>query len=270
VEKFGVAKFPTLVLLLGGDREPVVYKGDFKKEPMLKFLSQAGEPNPDPAPAKAKADKKPKAEKQEKKEKRSKSTSATSETASDESSVTESATTASSAPSASTEPIPILKSAEELTKECLDAKSGICVLALVPASHRTAGDKALTTLAELAAKHTQAKRHIFPFFEVPSDNPREAEMRKALELKNELEVIALHARRGWWRHYSGDFGTESVESWIDAIRMSEGVKMKLPESLVTAATAESEVKEPAADSATLSETKPTSESAETPGAHDEL
>ena len=58
VAAFGVDKFPSLVLLPGGDAEPAVYHGELKKEPMSEFLSQAGPPNPDPAPEAPKKEKK--------------------------------------------------------------------------------------------------------------------------------------------------------------------------------------------------------------------
>ena len=48
------------------------------------------------------------------------------------------------------------------------------------------------------------------------------------------EIIAVNGRRGWWRHYSSDdgFSLHSVESWIDAIRLGEGSKSKLPEGVI--------------------------------------
>lgn len=58
LELFGITKFPTLLLLPGGkEAEGIVYDGELKKEPMVKFLSQAAAPNPDPAPAKVKVSK---------------------------------------------------------------------------------------------------------------------------------------------------------------------------------------------------------------------
>ncbi len=67
VATFGVDKFPTLILLPGGDAPGVVYDGEIKKDAMVKFLSQAGDPNPDPAPAKGKTKEKKAEKKSEKK-----------------------------------------------------------------------------------------------------------------------------------------------------------------------------------------------------------
>lgn len=74
LELFGITKFPTLLLLPGGkEAEGIVYDGELKKEPMVKFLSQAAAPNPDPAPAKVKVSKsKPKDSKDSKKASKSK------------------------------------------------------------------------------------------------------------------------------------------------------------------------------------------------------
>ena len=55
VSTFGVDKFPTLILLPGGDAPGIVYDGEINKAAMVDFLSQAAQPNPDPAPANGKA-----------------------------------------------------------------------------------------------------------------------------------------------------------------------------------------------------------------------
>ena len=37
----------------------------------------------------------------------------------------------------------------------------------------------------------------------------------------------------WWRRYPGEgYAYDAVEAWVDAIRMNEGKKEVLPESLV--------------------------------------
>ncbi|KAK4200089.1 putative disulfide-isomerase [Triangularia verruculosa] len=227
VEKFGITKFPTLILLPGGDAPAVTYDGELKKEALVTFLSQAGAPNPDPAPAKGKAAKKEKkAEKKPEKKKPSESSSA-----------------AESEPEVPTQeapviidkalPIPTINSQEKLIKECLTEKSHTCVLAFVSDSGTESAKKALDSLAELSFKYAQGKRNLFPFYEVPTTINGAAPLLKALDLTNEVEIIALNARRGWWRHFEGsDFGQTMVESWIDTIRLGEGSKKKLPEGIV--------------------------------------
>jgi len=236
VRTFGVTKYPTLVLLPGGDAPGIVYDGEIKKEAMVKFLSQAGEPNPDSAPLKTK-----KEEKKEKKAPKASSSAKSKTTSTETSSATpepEAETKTQKAPVIveTALPIPSINTPEKLIKECLTQKSATCVLAFVPSSEDESAKKALQGLSSLAFKHSQSKRHLFPFYEVPKSNEGAGSLLKALDLTAEIEIIAINARRGWWRHYEGsDYSQASLESWIDAIRMSEGVKKKLPEGIVAIA-----------------------------------
>lgn len=239
VETFGIKKFPTLVLLPGGDAPGIVYEGEIKKPAMVKFLSQAGEPNPDPAPLKKKADKKKEKKAEKKAEKKSSSSAAKAKTESSETS-SASSETQTEAPTQKAPvivqtaiPLPSINTPEKLIKECLSKKSHACVLAFVPSSEDESAQKALSGLSAVAFKHSQTKRALFPFYEVPKSNEGAGSLLKALGLSGDVEVIAINARRGWWRHYQGaDFSQVNIESWIDAIRMSEGVKKKLPEGIV--------------------------------------
>ncbi|KAL1843851.1 hypothetical protein VTJ49DRAFT_7202 [Mycothermus thermophilus] len=235
VQKFGIDKFPTLILLPGGDAPHVVYDGEIKKEPIVKFLSQAGQPNPVSPPPK---------------EKKSKSSDSKSKSKSKSSSSSSTSSTASSETPAATQevpvivetalPIPSINTHDKLIKECLTDKSHTCVLAFVPEGGSEKARKGLESLSQLAFKYAQGKRKLFPFYEVPASNEGAEGLLKALDLPaRDVEIIAVNARRGWWRHYdAADFGVESVESWIDAIRLSEGVKKKLPEGLVAIAVEE--------------------------------
>ncbi|KAI0006593.1 thioredoxin-domain-containing protein [Xylariaceae sp. FL0662B] len=246
-EIFGINSYPTLVLLPGGDKEGLVYDGEMKKDGMVKFLSQAGSPNPDPAPAKSKGDKKDKDKKSKKSS--SKSSESSSKTTSTESTEPTDVPPSDdkSDPAEVVPPIPTITEADKLTQECLNRKSHTCVLAFVPSAHGDTAEKALTSLSELAAKHAHANRHLFPFFEVHTDNEGVAPVFKSLELAGEVEVVAVNGKRRWWRHYEGDFSLESVESWIDAIRLSEGEKKKLPEGVIGEVTEETAKEKPAAE-----------------------
>jgi protein disulfide-isomerase A6 len=229
---FDIKSYPTLVLLPGGDKEGLVYEGEMKKPAMLKFLSQAGDPNPDPAPSKSKSEKKDKKEKKDKTPKGS--SEATSTTTSESTEATDVPPTTESKPKVAevAPPIPAITSSQALINECLHPKAHTCVLAFVPASHGETAEKALTSLSEIAFKHALVKRHLFPFFEVHTDNEVIAPVFKSLELTGEIELVAVNAKRGWWRHYEGDFSSASVESWIDAIRMNEGSRNKLPDAVI--------------------------------------
>lgn len=244
VETFGVDKFPTLVLLPGGEASGIVYDGELKKEAMVKFLSQAGTPNPESPPAKAKSEKKDKKDKKDKETKASDKKSSSSKPSSSSSTAPESETKTPTQEAPviveTALPIPTINTPEKLIKECLTEKSHTCVLALVSSSEDERAKKALASLSQLAFKHAQSKRNLFPFYEVPTSNEQAASLLKSLSLTGDVEIVAINARRGWWRHYdAADFGHESVESWIDAIRMSEGVKKKLPEGIVAISVEES-------------------------------
>lgn len=231
VELFGIEKYPTLVLLPGGDKDGIVYDGDLKKEAMVKFLSQAASPNPDPAPRKGKS--------QTSSSKKSDASTGPSEPSGEaKDKVTEPVDDANIQKPVVFEgplPIPIINEADKLAKSCLAPKSTTCVLAFVPKENRdSAADKALNALAELSHKHAQGKRKLFPMFEVHIEDEHSANLLKALGLaQDKTHVIAIHARRAWWRLYEGeDFGREGLEGWIDQIRMSDGVKRKLPDGIV--------------------------------------
>ncbi|KAJ3949825.1 uncharacterized protein N0V96_000957 [Colletotrichum fioriniae] len=279
VEKFGVKSFPALVLLPGGDKEPIVYDGELKKDGLVSFISQVASPNPDPAP---KADKK-KADKKSEKKSKPASEKSTTSTATEQESTPEpeAAETPSSEQAAPVlnviPPLPIANTPGRLLSECLNTKSHTCVLAFVPSKENEKAEKALTSLSEIAHKHGQAKRKLFPFFSVPDENPAAATVLKSLGLTSEVEIIAVNARRNWWRHYEGDFEVASVEGWIDAIRLGEGAKKQLPEGLV-AQEIEPESSESSATASTAA-TGPTAEPeteapkeapSEAPASHDEL
>ncbi|OJD29453.1 disulfide isomerase [Diplodia corticola] len=226
VETLGVDKFPALVLLPGGDKEAIIYDGELKKEPMVEFLSQVASPNPDPAPAKPKADKngKKEAKKETKKEE-------------------EPVTSDEDKPVDVTDSGPqllMLDTEELLQKECLSTKSHNCILALLPS--RTDAKEplpeqaqlALASLTEVIKKHTKGGHRLFPVFTAPINNEGAAKLRKELGLnEKDFELIVTNSKKSWWKHYSGsDYSQKNVEDWIDAIKMGEGKKEKLPQSVI--------------------------------------
>jgi protein disulfide-isomerase A6 len=233
VEAFGVDKFPTLLLLPGGDKDPLVYDGEMKKDLMSEFVSQAAAPNPDPAPEPAS---KPKPKPKSKKAKRADQDPKSDDGSSDQSSDTPKAD----------EPLslipPIMKDSV-LREKCFSSTSKLCALVLLPQfSPKTDGIpegmvEALRSMAEVYDKHTR-RRVSFPVFLVEPSLPMVATLRAELGLKpgSELEIIAVNAKRMWWRKYSGPgYNINTVEAWIDSIRMNEGQKETLPEGLVSQA-----------------------------------
>ncbi|KAI9828641.1 MAG: hypothetical protein M1832_001744 [Thelocarpon impressellum] len=311
VEVFGVSEFPTLMLLPGGTKEAVVYTGEMKKEPMVTFLAQASPPNPDPAPKKAKD---PKSEKKPSKKEQKKSADAKSSlndassihASSEASEAAASATAidledeglptespdAAVAPSDAPRPVPVahvappipkLETLGELQKACLSPKSKTCVVVLLPAvgapdvAQPESATAALQSLAEIAEKFRQHNVKLFPLYAVPGENVGSTSLRSSLKLTEGLELVAMSTRRGWWTRFGGTgYGFESLESWIDAIRLGEAGKEKLPDGI---AVEESEVREEEeekkkreeaeAEAGTQAEAKAEAE-AEKTGGHDEL
>ena len=273
VEMFGITEYPTLVVLPGGNREPVKFEGSFSKDSLTKFLDQYAAPKSDSSAKKQKQ--KPMAEepKKDTEKEASKSSSASSsfteassahasaEASSEAAGATSVTLEDESNPTESPEPnvvtedvpkpavipdvaptIPALVEQRYLEQQCLGPKSGTCVLALLPSAIDDAGSvlpdtasTALASLAQLAEKHRERGGKLFPFYSIPARNAGAAVVRDALELGSdkEIELIAVNVRRGWWRRFeAGDFHINSVETWVDAIRLGEGAKSKLPESLV--------------------------------------
>lgn len=267
VEKYGVEEYPTLILLPGGSQNPIKFEGEMKKEAMVDFLSQVATPNPDCPPPKAKKDKKDKSKaKGEKKESKSsskfskasashKSAEASSAATSAQSETVEEPAKPSESPDPNTkdentaEPIiipeeeakptiPILAESAALQSQCLNEKTSTCIIAILPKDESTeAATSAISSLASIHSKHDKRKGHLFPFVGVPSSNALASSILAELKLGSDEEVhlIATNAKRGWYKKYSGQtFGTTEIEQWVDAIRMGEGKKEKLPDSLVVA------------------------------------
>ena len=271
MELFSVESVPKLILLPGGDKEAIAYDGEMKKEPMSEFLSQIAPPNPDCPPEKGKPLKKSPEKKDAKKDakKSSKDSSAFSKASASHDSADSASAKASTAsitledpdrPTESPDPnvvtddtpppviipetevpatIPIIEIAEAIQKDCLSLKSKTCILALLPPTTDGAlPEAAVSALASLGAihkKHDERKSHLFPFYGVPASNSLAATLRSTLSLKDdaELELIATNAKRAWWKQYQGaGYGNVAVEDWVDAIRMGDGKKEKLPDSLI--------------------------------------
>jgi hypothetical protein len=43
-------------------------------------------------------------------------------------------------------------------------------------------------------------------------------------------LIALNGGKGWYKEFRGDFNEKNVAEWVDAVKMGEGKKLKLPEN----------------------------------------
>lgn len=238
VQTFGIGKFPTLVLLPGGEQDSLVYDGEMNKKDMVAFLSQVAEPNSASAQGK---NKRSKTSKETSTASADDATESTTEAPEDKNDGEESAPSSRERP-APAPPLPILLLSDDIRKSCLSAKSGICVLAMtIPDSAMSEFPGALeafTSLAEIKHKHDLRKAKIFPFYSAPGFAEEVGMLKNKLDLKFDqgVEVIAINTRRGWWLRYDagegGNFGVVDMEAWVDAIRLGEGEKQKLPEGIV--------------------------------------
>ncbi|KAG9519131.1 putative disulfide isomerase, partial [Aureobasidium melanogenum] len=263
VSLFGVTSYPTLVLLPGGTKDPVVYSGEMNKAAIVEFLSQAATPNPDPAPASSKSKSKSKDTKQSSKAS-SQFSKASSSHRSDESASIKASQTGetledNSNPTESPNPqvvtddtqkpiqvpgvapqITTLDTPESLQQSCLTSKSGVCILLLAPSAFIQTTDspvsKAVSALSEIHHKHTKRGAKLFPFYNVPAS--ASSDLRSALGLSDDsLEIVAVNAKKAWVKRYSGisDVSHNAVDAWVDSIRMGEGKKEKLAESIIVEA-----------------------------------
>jgi protein disulfide-isomerase A6 len=262
VQKYGITKLPSVQLVTAPGADPVPYDGEINRESLLSFFSQVASPNPDPAPKLAKP------AKSSSKKAKAKSSASASASFSKASEAHKSADFAEHQTGSNTivledgtpsesplpivesdqkpmvvpdvlEPIPILSSSSELEAACLQSKSGNCILVLLPPStdDRTSpAASCVAGFAEIAAKYKQRKASAIPMYAVVAENPAVTRVRTGLGLStNSLEIIATNMKRSWWRKYpSESFEVLDLEAFVDAIKLGEGVKQKLPASFAIA------------------------------------
>lgn len=300
IKLFGVTKFPTLLVLPGGESPPIEYDGLFSKKAMLDFLNQYAPAAAEPTTKKSKPSPR-KSTETVKDAQKSASDASTFSEASSSHAAAEASEEAAGATSVTLEegsnptespdpiatsadapmpvampdvppPIPTLVTSQDLQTTCLDTKTSTCILALLPplSDAETAlpesATTALASLAELAKKHVQRGSKLFPFYSVPATNPGVTTLRELLGLTDgsAIELIAVNARRSWWRHYgSENYGLRYMEDWIDAIRLGEGQRSRLPEGLVPEEKAAAE-EEPVVEEEPVGEEEPAATE------HDEL
>ncbi|KAG9858847.1 putative disulfide isomerase, partial [Aureobasidium melanogenum] len=265
VSLFGVASYPTLVLLPGGTKDPIVYSGEMSKASIVEFLSQAATPNPDPAPASSPKSKSKSKDAKQSSKASSQFSKASSSHRSDESASIKASQTAEtleddSNPTESSNPqvvtddtqkpiqvpdvapqITTLDTPESLQQSCLTSKSSVCILLLAPSAFIQTTDspvsKAVSALSEIHHKHTKRGAKLFPFYNVPAS--ASSDLRSALGLSDDsLQIVAVNAKKAWVKRYSGisDVSHNAIDAWVDSIRMGEGKKEKLAESVIVEAT----------------------------------
>lgn len=256
VEKYGISEFPKLVVVSGSGAEAQLYDGELKKQPIIDFLGQFASPNPDATgkSASAPASSKPKPKPKSKAKVPPKQPSTEDDASGDVDDEPEAKPVQTPA---LTPPLPTLATSESLDSSCLTPKSPTCVLVLLPETSSADPDlpstatDALSSLAEITHKHALRGTHLFPAYSVSGANTGSQTLRTALGLEDnkKVEIVAINARRGWWRRYGNaeDVSATAVESWVDSIRLGEGSKEKLPEGLIREDKAEPEKKKAEAE-----------------------
>ncbi|XP_014556323.1 hypothetical protein COCVIDRAFT_26859 [Bipolaris victoriae FI3] len=258
VEKYGITEYPTLILIPAGSDTPIKHEGKADKAAMVKFLSQVAPPNPDCPPPK---EKKAKGKKDSKKDSKASSKFSKASAAHKDAEASSAATSATEEtveqstespdpnikdedtpnpvvlPEEELKPtIPLIVESAELQSLCLTDQSKTCILALLPKDETSeTATTAVASLASIHKKYDVAGSHLFPFVSVASTNPLAATLIAELSLgsADQVHLIATNGKRAWYKKYSGtSFGLQEVEQWVDAIRMGEGKKEKLSDSLL--------------------------------------
>ncbi|MCJ1289718.1 hypothetical protein MMC34_001251 [Xylographa carneopallida] len=265
VSIFGISEYPTLIVLPGGAAPAVAYSGEMTKAPMAEFLSQYASVGTGFQDSKA-SKQKPIAKDKASTDSSTFSAASAAHKASEGSDAAASATTItleepngatpSPDPIATDEDAPVpasmpdvapplqtLSTQAELRAQCLGPKTPTCILALLPASPINndayqlpeSATSAMASLSSISEKHKVRGSHLFPFFAVSARNEGNTVLREGLGLEEGIQLVAINGRRWWWRGYDAQkgFGKNAVEDWIDAMRLGEGKKEKLPEGLVS-------------------------------------
>ena len=251
-EKYEVSEFPSVLLITSAGATPILYHGELTRASLVSFLSQVAPPNPDPAPKGQKSAKSSSKKSKSKPSSTEFSRASQAHKSSDfEEHLAGSSTivlddvppTESPLPIVETEekpmvvpdaipPIPTLATPAELEASCLSPTSGNCILVLLPRKEESAPQQAvLTAFAEITDKYNKRKASVIPMYAVPADNQAATKIRNDLDLGSaeKVLVIATNMKRGWWRHYESESDDIlDLESFIDAIKLGEGTKSKLP------------------------------------------
>ena len=265
VSTFGITEYPTLIVLPGGTAPAVAYSGEMAKAPMAEFLSQYASVGTGFQDSKA-SKQKPIAKDKASSDSSTFSAASAAHKASEGSDAAASATTItleepngatpSPDPIATDDEAPVpasmpdvapplqtLSTQAELRAHCLGSKTPTCILALLPVPSMNddtlqlpeSATSAMASLSSISEKHKVRGSHLFPFFAVSSNNEGNTVLREGLGLEEGMQIVAVNGRRWWWRGYDAHkgFGKNAVEDWIDAMRLGEGKKEKLPEGLVS-------------------------------------
>ncbi|KAF8424664.1 hypothetical protein EV426DRAFT_665433, partial [Tirmania nivea] len=222
VKLFGVEKFPTFIVLPGGDAPGKVYDGALKIDALTEFVRGI-------APAKKETPKesKNKSKRTERKDKREER-----EERKEREEREKEQTTEDAPPPPALEEIP--KDEATLTSTCFAPKSKTCVLAFVPSSTVDPFEDPALTGLNAANERVSATTKTFKFYKISPDSAHGKALAEALGLNIGSEkptVVAVNGHRRWYRIFSGNNDAEGLLAWLDAITMGEVKKQKMPKGL---------------------------------------
>ncbi|RPA88239.1 thioredoxin-domain-containing protein [Ascobolus immersus RN42] len=248
VERFGITKFPTLLVIPGGKTEPIVYDGDIKREKVFEFLKNITPPLE--APAEPKKDKK--ASSKSSKASKSSSASASSETPE-----------TSAAPQTEPEPakaqeniiwlIPGLMDLPALQQGCFTPHSKTCIIALTPTPD-SLNDPTITAFTAIHDKLRAVSPGKTRFYKLNTSGEPAEFLHSKVGLKEGQTVLAVNGHRRWVSFYEGkENDLVEMSAWVDDVRLGTQKKVKLDEALLAEQTDdqvidESKIKEPVAAS----------------------
>jgi len=257
VNTFGVKRYPTLIVLPGGEAPGKVYEGAMNIDSLKEFIK-------DIAPPKSR-----KVQKTEPKVEIKIEDEIKIEEIKEEDSNAEDTTPIPEPPLKAIPVILELADEASLSETCFGPKSKTCVLAIVaPYSGDVAEDPKLTGLNGVNEQVSRTTG-TFKFYRVSSESVHGKALVETLSLSNENpSVIAVNGHRRWYRVFSGLTDTPSLLAWLDGIAMGDVKKQKLPKGFLQPSVEEEE--EPKllkAEPVVEEESKPVVETEED---HDEL
>ncbi|KAL0632635.1 hypothetical protein Q9L58_008483 [Maublancomyces gigas] len=232
IDIFGISEYPTIVVLPGGDKEGIVYSGKVQKDDLFKFFSAIAPPKKEPEPSPKSSKKTPKKDKKSKKGEEERNVKEETETKTDEAIILE---------SEKPKPlVPELADQAALTEACLSPKSKTCILAIAPAESTS------NTLQNIYETLTGRTVSAFKVYKLLATSAHAVDLATKLDLAKDTttKFIAINAKRNWVRKFAGNADSEEeVLAWLDAVRLGDGAREKLPAGLVVEEEEEEERKE---------------------------
>lgn len=125
--------------------------------------------------------------------------------------------------------VPELADQAALTEACLSPKSKTCILAIAPVESIS---ETLQNVYEILSSRTV---NAFKVYKLAATSAHAVDLAAKLGLAKDTtsKFVAVNAKRNWVRKFAGNADSEEeLLAWLDAVRLGDGKKEKLPEGLV--------------------------------------